>query len=265
MKEINFHDGGMPIHLDDLKLLQSFSKDIVLLLIKSLVGEEVEAFAMNRPKVKRAPEGGVIVLPGAMYVKGDILSWNETRVADITEGMPIYACIREVTSDNRLFADGQEHPCRIEKEVYFSSSKDGVAEAYDITTIAVFADLLQERIKFGDWQNMVWREHFYNGYSGTFSIREVNRRYRVQAKLESNATVWTSKYEWPGRNFYSVFDSTPAPSKWKTSFRQGVDVKSKLGSPLGKLICTTSEVFVFEPVDTNLTPRDCPIVLDITL
>ena len=112
---------------------------------------------------------------------------------------------------------------------------------------------------------MVWREHFYNGYSGTFSIREVNRRYRVQAKLESNATVWTSKYEWPGRNFYSIFDSMPAPSKWKTSFRQGVDVKGKLGSSLGKLICTTSEVFVFEPVDTNLTPRDCPIVLDITL
>lgn len=59
MKEINFHDGGMPVHLDDLKLLQSFSKDVVLLLIKSLVGEKVEAFAMNLPKVKRAPEGAL--------------------------------------------------------------------------------------------------------------------------------------------------------------------------------------------------------------
>ena len=102
MKEINFHDGGMPIHLDDLKLLQNFSKDIVLLLIKSLVGDKVEAFAMNLPKVKRAPEGGVVVSPGAMYADGDILSWNETRIADVIEGMPIYACIREVTSDNLL-------------------------------------------------------------------------------------------------------------------------------------------------------------------
>lgn len=263
MKEINFHDGGMPVHLDDLKLLQSFSKDVVLLLIKSLVGDKVEAFAMNLPKVKRAPEGGVIVSPGAMYADGNILSWNETRVTDVVEGMPIYACIREVTSDNRLFADGQEHPCRIEKEVYFSSSKDGVAKAYDITTIAVFADLLEKNVEQGEWKD-IGSVHMYNGYSGKARARTVNNRTRFQLYLTSDETSWREPYESDPKPLYLVCRIFPWLGK---AFLKGVEVKSTF---LNKVIGTLKwvpglDTLIFEPVSNSATPRDCPIVLDITL
>lgn len=263
MKEINFHDGGMPVHLDDLKLLQSFSKDVVLLLIKSLVGEKVEAFAMNLPKVKRAPEGGVVVSPGAMYADGNILSWNETRVADVIEGMPIYACIREVTSDNRLFADGQEHPCRIEKEVYFSSSKDGVAKAYDITTIAVFADLLEKNVEQGEWKD-IGSVHMYNGYSGKARARTVNNRTRFQLYLTSDETSWREPYELNGKQLYLVCNVVP---RWEKAFLKGIEVKTGyLNKSIGTLKWAPgSSVLIFEPVSNSATPRDCPIVLDITL
>lgn len=263
MKEINFYDGGMPIHLDDLKLLQSFSKDVVVLLIKSLVGEKVEAFAMNLPKVKRAPEGGVIVSPGAMYVDGDILSWNETQVADIIEGMPVYACIREVTSDNRLFADGQEHPCRIEKEVYFSSSKDGVAKAYDITIMPILADLLEKNVEEGDWVD-IGNGHLYNGYAGKARARAVNKRTRIQFNLMSDETSWREPYELNGKQLYLVCNVVP---RWEKAFLKGIEVKTGyLNKSIGTLKWAPgSPVLIFEPISSTATPQDCPIILDITL
>ena len=144
MNKIKFNEGGMPVNLDDLQLLQFNMTEIFKTIMKFLSGN-AQVFLVRFPDtVAKKEDNGkttLMVKAGAMVIDGELVQWPDTPIVG-TAGDSIYACINKTNADEREYADGQHRYCREVKTVVFSYSKDGAEEAYDIGELPVLSDLL---------------------------------------------------------------------------------------------------------------------------
>ena len=198
MNELQFHEGGQPIQLDDLQLLQENAMLMFQTLVKTLANE-ADVFLMKAPhaSVRVAPDGSsssYVVDAGTLVLHGDIIPWHETDMSVKAWNAPVYLCVREVESEPRVFADGQTRNCRIGKEVSLSLTKDGAPEAYSLFELPTLPDLLSKTLgvtkEDKEWQD-VEVDAWGNGYSGTLRYRRVHDRFYFDINLTSNAEAWT--------------------------------------------------------------------------
>lgn len=197
MIRLQFHEGGQPINLDDLQALQENSLTLFKALTDTLSGQ-TPVFLLKKPelsaKILTKDKAAYVVSAGSMIVDGDILSWPETDLQVNVGNRPVYACVRDVESDPRVFADGQTKHCRVGNNVYLSLTKEGVSKAYNIFDLPVFADLLGKVLGIGK-QDKEWTKldilEFGNGYSGEIHYKEIDGSYFFNVDLTSNNDAWT--------------------------------------------------------------------------
>lgn len=262
MNKIKFNEGGQPIHLDDLQLLQNNTMDLFKTVMVSLSGGAPVFFVRFPDTIVKKEDSGettLMVKAGAMVVDGELVQWADTPVVG-TVGDSIYACINEASTDNREFADGQHHDCRSVKVVTFSYSKEGAEKAYDMGELPVLSDLLGKVVTEGEWQYLPFTG--VNGYEGYFRYRSLFFKKYVQINAKSQSREWSTNTGDLYGDAKAVFDTIPllaAPLA-----KKNYEVRYK-GEIIGKYHHQAHGAGAFTPARDGLRPIDCPIHLEIVL
>lgn len=261
MNKIQFHEGGMPVNLDDLQLLQDNTFGLFKLMIDFVSGG-TPAFLIQLPDISaRGKEDGgeaVTVGKGCLVVKGEVIQWAETLIDERTSGLPIYACIYEQNDDRREFADGQSHDCRAVRAATISLSKDGVAEAYDITALPLLSDLLADVIAHGGWKYGTFRG--VNGYNGFIRYRRLNGKMRVQIEAKSTNEEWSREDEDMYGDYRAIFNTNNVIFG-RLSYKDYPLEQN--GAKTGNFKYERHGVATFKPARDGMTPADCVIKMDI--
>ena len=195
MNKLLFHEGGQPIVLDDIKMLQDNPQNQFQALLNVLTGGE-STFLMYPLKtnlVSAEPGRSVFTTAKNWLVEnGVIYPLPETTLTVATWYESLYIGIRRANTDVRVFEDGQENACREVGEAYLTLEKtEGV---YDIAQLKSFFELLSplvvERSSQVAYQNIPVT--FLNGYTGEVKFIETGGCYRVRLYATSSRESWES-------------------------------------------------------------------------
>lgn len=204
MNRLLFSEGGQPVCLDDLKLLQDNEQESIKLLLSALVDTKV--FLLDKIKTvfvtKSESEDGMpylIVKAGALVVDGELLSWNDTKFSMTDFAKQKYLCVRDIETDSRIFEDGQSRACVKAKETYVSLSNEGASLSYNIFQLPVFADLLKTKLNIAVDKN--WKDiavTWSNGYAGSFQYQDLGNYYKCRISINSSLRSWGETGEMVG-------------------------------------------------------------------
>lgn len=263
MNKMLFHEGGMPVNLDDFSLLQEQTFVFMKSLFNALSGSH-SAFLLDLPKIRQVKKGGntdaTVIEAGQMVVDGEILKWPITQLDGIaSQGLQIFACVHESENDPRIFADGQTRKCRKERSVYISASSVGAAAAYEFEKLPLLSDLLSELVNKGEWTYA--KIYGYNGYAGYFRYRNINQHYRIQISLNSAQNDWSMD----SSLFYGDAKAVCGVNFPNPIFLQKSWEVKNGQQKIGDLQMTTSGVLILQLAQAQLKPANCPINLDIEL
>lgn len=194
MNRLLFSEGGQPVCLDDLKLLQDNEQESIKLLLSALVDTKV--FLLDKIKMdlpKKSEDGRVYftVKAGTLVVDGELLSWNDTKFSTADIAIPKYLCVRDIETDSRIFEDGQSRACVKAKEAYFSLSNEGASLSYNMLQLPVFADLLKKKLNIAVDKN--WKDiavTWNNGYTGSFQCQDLGNYYKCRISIKSSLRSW---------------------------------------------------------------------------
>lgn len=194
MNRLLFSEGGQPVCLDDLKLLQDNEQEGIKLLLSALVDTKV--FLLDKIKMdlpKRSEDGRVYftVKAGTLVVDGELLSWNDTKFSTADIAKHKYLCVRDIETDSRIFEDGQSRACVKAKEAYVSLSNEGASLSYNILQLPVFADLLKTKLNIAVDKN--WKDiavTWNNGYTGSFQCQDLGNYYKCRISIKSSLRSW---------------------------------------------------------------------------
>lgn len=185
---MKFNEGGQPVYLDDLRLLQDNSRAAAEQVL-SAIGRGRSTMFLERPfytyTEDDAGEFVIKVTGGSAFVNGDFVSWGETVVHDVDLKDDLWLCIRNTDTDKRIFDDGQQRACSVCREGYISGDPTGAAEHFKLTELRDIADYIQELINY---KVSVWKDisvEFFNDYKGTVRYKDMDDCYRVQIKIKS--------------------------------------------------------------------------------
>lgn len=262
MNKIKFNEGGMPVNLDDLQLLQNNMMDLFKTVMTFLSGGAPAYLARFPDTVGKKENGGEAILmvkAGAMVVGGELVQWGDTPVVG-TPGDSIYACINKTNADDREFADGQHRNCRAMTNVTFSYSKEGAEEAYDMGELPVLSDLLRKVVTEGEWTYASILGN--NGYEGYFRYRSFNQKRYIQININSQNLEWSTDQAYLYGKAKAVFDLN---IPWAVKLaKSSYEVRHK-GQVIGTYRQQPHGVGTFTPKNDDLRPIDCPINLEIVL
>lgn len=194
MNRLLFNEGGQPVCLDDLKLLQDNEQEGIKLLLSALVDTKV--FLLDKIKMellKKSEDGKsyFIVKAGTLVVDGELLSWNDTKFSTTDVAKQKYLCVRDIETDSRIFEDGQSRACVKAKEAYVSLSNESASLSYNILQLPVFADLLKTKLNIAVDKN--WKDiavTWNNGYTGSFQCQDLGNYYKCRINIKSSLHSW---------------------------------------------------------------------------
>lgn len=195
MNRLVFSEGGQPVCLDDLKLLQELFFESMKPFLKALVKTDVfileDYIFQNSELDEEKGETKFTLLSGTLVVNGDFLTWPDTDLSIQDWNQPIYLCVKNVDSDMRLFEDGQSRNCTKSKKIYASTDKTGADEAYNIYNLHSLLDFLSSALELGSIKENL-DVQFYNGYSGKVKISKVDNGTDAQISID----IKTSRTDW---------------------------------------------------------------------
>lgn len=196
MNKMLFSEGGQPLYIDDLKLLQENPRTQLGLLLQALsAGNSV--FLLNRI------QGDIISTDAktgktTFRIKQNWLVLNDV-IYEITEktltlqewDTPLYVGVKHVKSELRTFENGQEYACRDTSEAYLTLEKtEGVYEISKLKTLfELMAPLVAEKVPVNEYKDI--QVTFLNGYAGLLQYKEESDYYRVRLKVTSSTHRWT--------------------------------------------------------------------------
>lgn len=197
MKEIKFHEGGMPLNIDDLKLLQENSFATMAAFLK-VFAKEKECFLLHR--LSATPQNNSLLeakfIAGVLVFNGMFLEIPETTLKVNSWQDKIYICVKEVEKDERIFEDGQAKNCRIERQAYLSTEKSE-ALSFDTSKLSTFDELFVEYLNLKRFEPN-WIPipvFFFNGYSGKIMLQRREGSTRIKIQITSSASSWTEGQE----------------------------------------------------------------------
>lgn len=183
---ILFSEGGQPVFLDDLKLIQDNGVSMNGALIRALTGQDgaclVEKYRYDDSGDVRTVYANAIVYDGEIIpFEGGEFSISEMRT---DPDQDVYVCIGESTTDVRTFKDGTEHNCRIGR-VAFLTLEEGAAnvDCFPISTLDCLADLLRDRIEPQKDEWHMFELTNENGWECSLSYKKLADRWRIRLEV----------------------------------------------------------------------------------
>lgn len=198
MNRLLISEGGQPVVLEDLKLLQDNSQTLLDQLIRLLTGG-VAAFLTAPVSVTTvgAAAGSTTfkVAEGVIYYEGGFYQFAGEDI-EVRDGYAINVCLRHTETDMRTFEDEQKRACRETISAYLSPVMDGAYKSFRLEDLSTFNELL--RLNVGNVSG-VWtplQVVYGNGYQGIFKFRQ------LEGDVEFSIDVVSSQNGWPDASFY---------------------------------------------------------------
>lgn len=234
MNRLVFNEGGQPIFLDDIKLLQENDAGFNRQFLNAISGKssaflfqplDMKPLSVDQEKLTTTAK----VYAGSIVVAGEIIDFPESTVTVKTWSDPLYVCIKETENEEREFEDGQTRPCRKSVQAYISTSKDGAKVAYNVLELPTLTELLRRNLGLGGvdtWKNIPVT--FFNGYTGQVQYQKQGGSTRIKVKISSMKGEWDAM---PGKGI--LFEVDPQVGsflnrKWSGTFGTGGDDGSHL-------------------------------------
>lgn len=234
MNRLLFNEGGQPIFLDDVKLLQDNDAGFNRQFLNAISGKssafllqhlDMKPLSVDQEKLTTTAK----VYAGSIVVAGEIIDFPESTVTVKTWSDPLYVCIKETENEEREFEDGQTRPCRKSVQAYISTSKDGAKVAYNVLELPTLTELLRRNLGLGGvdtWKNIPVT--FFNGYTGQVQYQKQGGSTRIKVKISSMKGEWDAM---PGKGI--LFEVDPQVGsflnrKWSGTFGTGGDDGSHL-------------------------------------
>ncbi len=278
MNKLKFNEGGQPVFLNDLALLQDNCDELVQTLMNALtLHEEV---IMLTGGMLSTGTGWCKLSPGYIWAYGEVFHIvEELQVTDESASATPYLCVKYTTDDVRLFEDGQNRPCRKCSTLYLSYNSAGADKFVAVPDIYnnYFGLLAKQVISPNvQWYNIPFESN--NGYTGTIFACEVDGFVRLRLNLSSNNTAWEqcdifvdstgkgSSLEWIASCF-TALDSSNIPSSIKQTLRSShVALPIKSGTDFGVGFAMLYECEIrFQLIgnyeSTSSNPKNTPISL----
>lgn len=269
MNRLLFNEGGQPIFLDDIKLLQDNDAGFNRQFLNAISGKssaflfqplDMKPLSVDQEKLTTTAK----VYAGSIVVAGEIIDFPESTVTVKTWSDPLYVCIKETENEEREFEDGQTRPCRKSVQAYISTSKDGAKVAYNVLELPTLTELLRRNLGLGGvdtWKNIPVT--FFNGYTGQVQYQKQGGSTRIKVKISSMKGEWDAM---PGKGI--LFEVDPQVGsflnrKWSGTFGTGGDDGSHLCALEfydGK--CSLRDLRELSGVSDVLdSPIECPVSL----
>lgn len=199
MNNIIFSEGGQPIFLDDINLLQENRISAVFSLFVGLVGNETKAFLLNPYTFDTEiidSDNGIVKLKinaNSIVVEGDIIPFPAAEFlnTEIEEKGVVCVCVKRTDAELRTFEDGQSRYCLKKTTAYLSCETAGVSEFYKIPELPSMIELLSSRLGIptvSAWTNVP--VIFYNGYSGDVRYRIDGSTIQLSINISSSQKNW---------------------------------------------------------------------------
>ena len=234
MNRLLFNEGGQPIFLDDIKLLQDNDAGFNRQFLNAISGKssafllqhlDMKPLSVDQEKLTTTAK----VYAGSIVVAGEIIDFPESTVTVKTWSDPLYVCIKETENEEREFEDGQTRPCRKSVQAYISTSKDGDKTSYNLLELPTLTELLRRNLGLGGvdtWKNIPVT--FFNGYTGQVQYQKQGDSTRIKVKISSMKGEWDAM---PGKGI--LFEVDPQVGsflnrKWSGTFGTGGDDGSHL-------------------------------------
>ena len=234
MNRLLFNEGGQPIFLDDIKLLQDNDAGFNRQFLNAISGKssaflfqplDMKPLSVDQEKLTTTAK----VYAGSIVVVGEIIDFPESTVTVKTWSDPLYVCIKETENEEREFEDGQTRPCRKSVQAYISTSKDGAKVAYNVLELPTLTELLRRNLGLAGvdtWKNIPVT--FFNGYTGQVQYQKQGGSTRIKVKISSMKGEWDAM---PGKGI--LFEVDPQVGsflnrKWSGTFGTGGDDGSHL-------------------------------------
>ncbi len=234
MNRLLFNEGGQPIFLDDIKLLQDNDAGFNRQFLNAISGKssafllqhlDMKPLSVDQEKLTTTAK----VYAGSIVVAGEIIDFPESTVTVKTWSDPLYVCIKETENEEREFEDGQTRPCRKSVQAYISTSKDGAKVSYNVLELPTLTELLRRNLGLGGvdtWKNIPVT--FFNGYTGQVQYQKQGGSTRIKVKISSMKGEWDAM---PGKGI--LFEVDPQVGsflnrKWSGTFGTGGDDGSHL-------------------------------------
>lgn len=189
MNKLIISEGGQPVFLDDIFLLQQNS-DVMFQAIIRLLSMGKEAFLADKVVYYvQSVENDVTkvqVGSGTIFVEGMVLGFD-ARIFELTEGQEVYVCINKAQTDLRQFEDNQKRACRDTYTAVLSTTFYGAYKYYKLLDLEVFQGFSGEPVKT-DWKTLTvdWN----NGFTGSLKSKPQNESTVYQINISSVQTSW---------------------------------------------------------------------------
>lgn len=195
MNKLLFNEGGQPVFLDDLELMQAEPLSQLGMLLKAL-GAGMGTYLLKEFSGKYlatddASGKTVYAVNGNWLVKdGVIYELPETSVL-MGDGETLYVGLKTSKSDTRNFDDGQSHVCLQTITGFYSTTKtdDGMVDVKSLKTIwELVAPIIKMFTPEESYKDLAVT--FKNGYSGTVQYKDVGDAYRIKVRISSDSDSW---------------------------------------------------------------------------
>jgi len=207
MNKLLTNEGGQPVYLDDLQLLQSTSWDLMKGLLVSLAGTEsgfllsplefstsIGADATLDDRLYATIDGVSVTIFGNSIVHdGNIIPFASATFlnTDIANGGGIKVGIRIADSDGRTCSDGNVRACRRTYTAFLYVGSASVSASYSLYDLECLEEIVSRRAGFVPADTR-WKQMpivFYNGYCGSVRYTEGSAP-RLRLNVRSSATSW---------------------------------------------------------------------------
>lgn len=170
MNKLVFNDGGQPVYLEDLRLLQDNMRELILSLFLHSYSAGNEDIA---EEPERCDDGIEQTTGGAVYATArhkngcaDInMNWLQPHKLITDDGVfdvegytiedgyteeDLYYVLKEEIVETRIFEDGQERPVIAKCTAQIVTEKPGTGNWYPMTEVLSFDELLEKigRVRF---------------------------------------------------------------------------------------------------------------------
>lgn len=204
MHKLKISEGGQPIYLDDLALLQSNADEMVKTYSRVATGDaEVYLMRPAVPTLVNKNDDGSTVYQysgGTLVIDHEMYDYPAAEVTVPANGK-VYICAEQVETDSRLFDDGQERYCRVKYSARLAVTSDGASKAYELSDLPTYIELLSETLGLlSAWE--IVNTVYFNGYIGRCRKRSVDAGdVQFDLDVNTNITAWETPWiEADGRN-----------------------------------------------------------------
>ena len=219
MNKIIFNNGGQPVFLDDLKVIQDLAGEslpgVLEAIVKSAVSPYLENWTSDSILGTIIPMGeitenaeGFWIAPacscekndttrkvrltmyaGYVCIGGELLHYDQTEI-EVAYGAPFYVIVKKEEEDRRILANGSEAACKECKYAVISSGASVTDECHSSAKIGSLPDAICKIIKAKNNVEVAWRNidvTFDNLYGGTVKYQELTDCFRYHINISSRA------------------------------------------------------------------------------